>query len=291
MIIKDSEGTEVYRGTAGDLIGEHDEDYETMHESDEYFVHIQEPGYYVRWCQGGKGCYFDGTFEAEEFDPKKLKFVVKETDYCDILNDIYYDGDVIDNNAGDYDIKSFEADLHHVKEFDATVSRTDYDYGKIDKVLQRLVDNMMYDPDNLEIGENISDDTAIKVIFDGYGDLDDEETGEYTEGGNKNMESYAIFIHKNSADPEFEFPEHDMTPWALIHRPDEEICIHAWHDVENESWEFSMIEDTSSNLNPDVIIKLFDDLYEAYGFNEEDESNEEQGILKPSTAWPFPNAN
>jgi hypothetical protein len=51
---------------------------------------------------------------------------------------------------------------------------------------------------------------------------DEDENGEYRyiEGGNKNLESYAIFIHKDSGQENFEFPEHDMTPWGLIHRPD-----------------------------------------------------------------------
>ena len=135
---------------------------------------------------------------------------------------------------------------------------------RIDKVLQYLVDTMWYDEDDLEIGENISDYPEVKIIFDGYGDYENEETGEYIEGGNKNMESYAIFIHKNSTQPDFEFPEHDFTPWGLIHRPNEEVYIWAWHDVENDTWDFADISDTDSKLGQEVIEKLFDDLYEKY---------------------------
>jgi hypothetical protein len=296
MKITDENGTEVFKGTAYDLIHEYDEDYEFMYEGEEYFMNIQKNGYYVQWCQGGKGLYFEGEFEADEFDPKKLKLFNSETDYGDILSKVYYNGEALDNNAGDYDIKSFEVSLYNInqeEEFTYTFPTSPYDHQKIDKVLQYLVDSRWYDPDNLEIGENISDCPEVKIIFDGYGDLDDEETGEYTEGGNKNMESYAIFIHKNSTEPDFEFPEHDMTPWALIHRPDEELCVYAWYDVENDSWDFSMIDDTSSNLSQEVIIKLFDELYEKYNLDvedeEEDDGNDGGGnTILPSAAWPFP---
>jgi len=294
--ITDENGTEVYKGTAYDLIHEHDEDYESMYEGEEYFMSVQKNGYYVRWCEGGKGCYFESEFETDQFDPKKLKFFNSETDYGDILSSVYYDGEGLENFAGDYDMKSFEVTLHNIEDepmpsFEFPQSK--YDYEKIDKVLKYLVDSMWYDVDNLEIGENISDCPEVKIIFDGYGDLDNEETGEYIEGGNKNMESYAIFIHKNSAELDFEFPEHEMTPWALIHRPDEEICFWAWHDVENDSWEFSMIDDTSSNLNEETLIELFDALYEKYNLGEDDDDGEDgdggQCTYSPA-AWPFPTA-
>ena len=103
------------------------------------------------------------------------------------------------------------------------------------------LENMWRDPDDLVIGNNISDLSEIKIIFDGYGDLDTED--EYIEGGNKNMESYAIFIHKDSGKEDFEFPEHQLTPWALIHRPKEEVCIYAWYDVEQDYWEILPLED------------------------------------------------
>jgi hypothetical protein len=305
MVIKDENGTEVYKGDAYDLIHEYDEDYESMYEGEEYFMNVQKPGYYVQWCQGGKGIYFEGEFEADEFDPKKLKFFNSETNYGDVLSKVYYDGEELDNNAGDYDIKSFEASLEHVTEEGTYYSklqqirdavnaiRSSYNYEKIDKVLQHLVDNRWYDVDNLEVGENISDYSEVKIIFDGYGDLEEDENGDYVEGGNKNMESYAVFIHKNSAEPDFEFPEHEMTPWALIHRPDDEICFWAWHDVENDSWDFSMIDDTSSNLSEEVLIKLFDELYEKYNLDAEDEDEDDGdggggNTLVPSAAWPFP---
>jgi len=130
------------------------------------------------------------------------------------------------------------------------MSEYEVDYAKYDEMLQRHLDCMWRDPECLEIGENISDIPEIKIIFDGYGDLETEdEEGNYVyeEAGNKNMESYAIFIHKKSAEEGFEFPEHEMTPWALIHRPKEEVCIYAWYDVENDDWSINGLFETSDH--------------------------------------------
>ena len=126
----------------------------------------------------------------------------------------------------------------------------EFDYDLYEEVIQSLLDVMWRDEDNLEIGEDISDIPSVKIIFDGYGDLETEdEHGEYLyeEGGNRNMESYAIFIHRNSGDPQFQFPPHDLTPWALIHRPGEEVYICAWYDVENDEWMINSIDETSDH--------------------------------------------
>ena len=74
----------------------------------------------------------------------------------------------------------------------------DYDYARYNEILTKMLEGSWRDPDDLEIGRDISDLPEVKITFEGYGDLEDEdENGEYryTEGGNKNMESYAIFIH------------------------------------------------------------------------------------------------
>jgi hypothetical protein len=127
----------------------------------------------------------------------------------------------------------------------------DYDYARYCEILQNLMEAAWIDRDDLVRGEDISDIPAIKIIFDGYGDLEEEVDGEYiyTEGGNKNMESYAIFIHKNSAVEDFVFPEHDTAWNMIIHRPKEEVCIYAWFDVESDSWEFIQLEDRLDDDN------------------------------------------
>lgn len=138
----------------------------------------------------------------------------------------------------------------------------DYDYVKYDEMLHRHLDEMWRDEERLEIGENICDIPEIKIIFDGYGDLDGET---YIEQGNKNMESYAIFIHKDSAKEGFEFPEHDMTPWGLIHRPDEEVCIYAWYNVEEDEWEINGLYETSEHKMTDSeVMKILETLDERY---------------------------
>ena len=123
----------------------------------------------------------------------------------------------------------------------------DYDYDKYHQVLSALLEAMWRDPEDLVVGEDISDIPPVKIIFDGYGDLEiTDEHGDYVdtqEGGNKTMESYAVFIHRDSGAKDFRFPEHELTPWGLIHRPDEEVCIHAWYDTEADEWSINGLEE------------------------------------------------
>jgi hypothetical protein len=126
----------------------------------------------------------------------------------------------------------------------------DYDYQRYEQVIIELLKASWRDPDDLEIGRDISDQPEVKIIFDGYGDLEDtDENGEYhyTEGGNTNMESYAIFIHRGAIDPDFMFPEHDSYAFTfgsmIQHRPKEEVCIYAWYDVEADEWSINQLED------------------------------------------------
>lgn len=109
-----------------------------------------------------------------------------------------------------------------------------YDYDRYTSILQDFVGDMWRYPENLEIGEDISDLPQVKIIFDGYGYNEDTD-----EQDDRNLESYAIFIHKDALMEGFKFPEHELTPWALIHRPKEEVCIYGWYDVSNAMWEFS----------------------------------------------------
>ena len=158
-----------------------------------------------------------------------------------------------------------------------------YDYEKYEEILFCLVKNMFRDPDDLEIGVNISDAPEVKIIFDGYGDLDEEE---YIEGGNKNMESYAIFIHKDSAEEGFEFPEHDTSPWCLIHRPEEEVCIYAWYDVELDDWTFSSLEEVSEHkMTDDEVMCILHSLYDRYYHIKIVDFGEDNSDSK---TWPFP---
>ncbi len=142
----------------------------------------------------------------------------------------------------------------------------DYDYEAYERCLMHLLNGMWRDVDELEIGDNISDVREVKIIFDGYGY--NEETDEQDD---TNLESYAIFIHKDALTEDFEFPEHDMTPWALIHRPKEEICIFAWYDVANDTWEMQSLEEIVENtsMKEDDVMRILLGLEERYFSDEE----------------------
>jgi hypothetical protein len=117
----------------------------------------------------------------------------------------------------------------------------------------------MDEDDDLYPGNNSGDTPAgVKIIFDGFGDLEVDngvDEYQYTEGGNRNMKSFAVFIHKDSLTEEF--PPHELTPWALIHRPKEEVCIYVWYDEENDDVDVIPFEDNNSTeLDPEFVTEL-----------------------------------
>jgi len=150
----------------------------------------------------------------------------------------------------------------------------EYDYARYEKILIDMLEGSHRDPDDLEIGRDISDLPEVKITFEGYGDLDEENMdGEYKyiEGGNTNMESYAIFLHKDALAEDFIFPEHDVYAFTfgrvIGHRPKEEVCIWAWYDVENNSWDISPLEDRLSEdntMNENDVMKILEGLYDLY---------------------------
>ena len=96
------------------------------------------------------------------------------------------------------------------------------------------------DEGTLEPGDDSGDTPyGVKIIFDGYGY--NEETDEEDDF---NTMSFAVFVHKNSLTEEF--PPHDLTPWALIHRPKEEVCIWCWYDENADQVEVIPFEDNNS---------------------------------------------
>jgi hypothetical protein len=135
----------------------------------------------------------------------------------------------------------------------------DREYSEIVEEWVREFICTMDEDDDLYPG-NDSGDTpnGVKIIFDGFGDLEDEdENGEYryTEGGQRNMKSFAVFVHKDSLTEEF--PPHELTPWALIHRPKEEVCIYVWYDEENDDVDVIPFEDNNSTeLDPEFVTEL-----------------------------------
>ena len=162
-----------------------------------------------------------------------------------------------------------------------------YDYGQFEELLKHHLDAMYHDSDEgSDIGENISSVEEVKIIFDGYGDLETDD--EYIEGGNKNMESFAVFIHKDALTEGFVFPEHEFTPWALIHRPKEEVCIWVWHDVENDEWEILDLEERleDTELNTEQVMTIMEELHNRYFQHWDSPVFETDKDGK--AAWPFP---
>lgn len=165
----------------------------------------------------------------------------------------------------------------------------EYDYKRFEELLQHHLDAMYHDSDEgSDIGEDVSSIREVKIIFDGYGDL---ETGQgddyqYIEGGNKNMESFAVFIHKDALNEDFVFPEHDTAWNMIIHRPKEEVCVYVWHDVEKNEWEILDLEERleDTELNTEQVMTIMETLHKKYF-----ESTEfDFGDVLPTSAWPFP---
>lgn len=153
----------------------------------------------------------------------------------------------------------------------------EYDFNKFEEHLIKILENREWD-DSLDIGENISPITEIKIAFDGYGDLETEdENGEYQyiEHGNTNLESYAIYIHKDSAKRGFVFPEHDVYQFTfggmVQHRPAEEVCLFAWYSKNEEtgewSWDIIPLEDrldSDNKMTAEQVVEILEVLVNRY---------------------------
>ena len=108
----------------------------------------------------------------------------------------------------------------------------------------------------LEPGDDSGDKPkGVKIIFDGYGY--NEETDEEDD---LDVMSFAVFVHKNSLTEEF--PEHEQTPWALIHRPKEEVCIWCWYDANTDRADIIPFEDNNSTeLDHKMVSKLIFEIH------------------------------
>jgi hypothetical protein len=163
----------------------------------------------------------------------------------------------------------------------------EYDYDRYEQILLKLLKVMWRDADDLEIGRDISDIPAVKIIFDGHGY--NEETGEQD---NTNVESYAIFVHRDSGTDDFQFPEHELTPWALIHRPAEEVCIYAWYDVEHDEWSINGLGETSEHAMTDQEVMTVLEALDRAWFHLDDDPDvadtAQATVQNDPRAWPFP---
>lgn len=81
---------------------------------------------------------------------------------------------------------------------------------------------------------------SISILFDGYGE---DENGEQDES----KRCYAVFVHKDSLNEDFTFPEHDSFGNLVVHRPNEEGVYYVWTDAEGNLEDYSGPE---TNLDP-----------------------------------------
>ena len=142
-------------------------------------------------------------------------------------------------------------------------------------------------PDDLLMGENLSPFSEVKLTFEGYGDLETED--DYVEGGDTNMRSFALFIHKNSHKENFEFPEHEVAAFTfgrmIIHRPKEELHVYGWYDAQEKSWYINTegVDPAKGEMTAKRALKILEVLDKRY-WSETDETEPEQ----EQTRWPFP---
>lgn len=89
VIVTDEDGNEIYK--------EHDIECD--------FEHIDkddlEPGFYIHGWSSEKGGFFQGEFEAEEFDAGKLTFSGTDILGDRLVDGVMYNDEFIDNEGGD----------------------------------------------------------------------------------------------------------------------------------------------------------------------------------------------
>ena len=127
----------------------------------------------------------------------------------------------------------------------------------LERWLRDFIDSM--DSDGLRPGNRSGDEPpGVKIIFDGFG-YNEETNAE----DDQNTLTFAVFIHKDSLSGQF--PEHEETPFALVHRPKEEVCIYATYDVQEDSVSVLPFEESeSSELDPKFVYKLIGDIYKEF---------------------------
>ena len=122
-----------------------------------------------------------------------------------------------------------------------------------DEMLEYFLEKARANTDDLTIGEDISPIPELKIIFDGYGE--DEDTGDE----DCNSESYALFIHKDALNKNFVFPKHEVARWSVVHRPDQEIWLHAWYDAIDNYW--TLPDDWNESIDDKKFtVKQFEDI-------------------------------
>lgn len=114
LVIKDGE-EEIYNDELEAFFDEESGTEDNIEEVEYHSLMDLEPGYYLYWEQGGKGQYFEGEIEVEEFDPKLLTFEVITIEGNEVLSKVLYNNVEVDHNGGDWWGKYSDYSVHHIE--------------------------------------------------------------------------------------------------------------------------------------------------------------------------------
>lgn len=121
-----------------------------------------------------------------------------------------------------------------------------------DEMLEYFLEDARTEADSFVVGEDISPIPELKIIFDGFAEDDNGEE-------DQSNESYALFIHKDALKKGFVFPKHESGGWTVIHRPDEEVCLSAWYNANENYW--TLPDDWKDSIsNKKLTVELFEDI-------------------------------
>lgn len=126
-----------------------------------------------------------------------------------------------------------------------------------------IVEQFMIDAreivDELEYNEDLSRAQEIKIMFNAYGD--DDELGESMD---KNIETYYMFVHKDSLKEGFVFPEHETFRGTIVHHL-EEVRIPVIYNVEEDYWDINFLDDfEESGLDEEQLSDILQELYKRH---------------------------
>jgi len=150
----------------------------------------------------------------------------------------------------------------------------EYDYNLFSTYVINLLKKNYPTTDVRQIGENISTLLNVKIIFDGYGNEVQTDNGiVYIDQGNKNVEAWVMFVHKDALTENFVFPEHErvvwpehpeeLPDWQIVRRPNEEVVLWAWYNKTEDSWKVLTLEERieyNNLLNEKDVMRILEGL-------------------------------
>ena len=154
----------------------------------------------------------------------------------------------------------------------------EYDYNLFSNYVIDLLKKNYPKTNDREIGKNISSLPNVKIIFDGYGNKVEvaENQYEYIEQGNKNVEAWVMFIHRDALTENFVFPEHEkvawpehppeLPDWQIVLRPNEEVILWTWYNITEDSWNVLTLEE---RIEPENIMNEEDVMEIIRGLNKQ----------------------